>query len=485
MAIEIKDGSSANKLAVNATGEASVNLAADSDAAGFAILAAETHPTENGVTREVYELEANDDYALRTTNEALMFSHVFAGAAVNTGLFRQGTATATITQTGGVLTLNAGSSVTSGHAAVINSYQFAENTATSNLYCSIVANFAQAAHPANCTVEWGLATFNAGAGTGTTAPTDGVYFRINSSGALEGIVRANGVDVGTTGIITDYADLIGASITRDFLISVSDRNVRFWINNAIVGRIELPASAPTWTWTNTYCVFARLHNTGTVGAGTAQQIRIAEVAIKRDNVADTRALPHAMAAVGQHASQGQTGETLGSTANYANSANPTAAVPTNTTAALGSGLGGQFWETDTLAVTTDGVISSYQVPAATSAIPGKSLYITRVTIDSYVQTALTGGGYVAQWSLAYGHTAVSIATAEAAAAKAPRRFPLGVQTVASAAAALTLLQRVEQTFDPPLCVQPGEFVATVKKKIGTAPSAGTIAHVIAINGYRA
>ncbi len=483
MTVKIEGNSGGNVADVNASGELEVALTADSSAAGFAALVAETHPTENGVTRELYELECNDDYALRATQEALMFSHVFAGAAVNTGLFRQGTATATITQTGGVVTLNAGSSTTSGHAAVLSSYQFAENTATSNLYCSMVGSFAQASPPANCTVEWGLATFNAGPGTGTTEPTDGIYFRVTAGGTFEGVVRANGADVGTTGPISDFATLVGANTTRDFLISVSDRNVRFWINNAIVGRITLPASAPTWTWTNTYSVFARLHNTG--AAGAAQQIRLAEVAVKRDNVADTRPLSHAMAAIGQSATQGQTGETLGTTANYANSANPTAAVPTNTTAALGSGLGGQFWETDTLAVTTDGIISSYQVPAATSAIPGKALYITGVKVVSYVQTALTGGGYVAQWSLAYGHTAASIATAEAAAAKAARRVPLGVQTVASGAAALTVLGEITMRFDSPLCVMPGEFIALVKKKVGTAPSAGVIAHVITFDGYRA
>jgi hypothetical protein len=176
--------------------------------------------------------------------------------------------------------------------------------------------------------------------------------------------------------------------------------------------------------------------------------------------------------------QGLSGGTLGSLASYSNSANPTAAVPTNTTAALGTGLGGQFWETDTLAVTTDGIIDSYQVPAGTVNVAGRRLVISGVTIDSYIQTALTGGGYNAQWCLAFGHTAVSLATAEAAATKAPRRVSLGSNTVASGAAALTQLSRVSQTFQRGIYVNPGEFVAVVKKKVGTAPSAGVVAHMI-------
>jgi hypothetical protein len=187
--------------------------------------------------------------------------------------------------------------------------------------------------------------------------------------------------------------------------------------------------------------------------------------------------------------QGLNGGTMGTLANYANSANPTAAVPTNTTAALGTGLGGQFWETDTLAATTDGIISSFQNPAGSINQPPRTLYITGVQIDSYTQVALTGGPYVAQWSLAFGHTAVSMATAESltAATKAPRRIAIpGIQAIA---AGLAINLRVGQgpigmRFDgAPVPIYPGEFLATVKKKVGTAPSAGVIAHVIAFDGY--
>lgn len=58
------------------------------------------------------------------------------------------------------------------------------------------------------------------------------------------------------------------------------------------------------------------------------------------------------------------------------------------------------------------------------------------------------------------------------------RVPLGIQSVASGAAALTLCGRVQQEFDSPIYVNPGEFVAIVKKKIGTAPSAGVIGHLV-------
>lgn len=487
MTVKVQGSSSGNIAEVNSSNELKTTLTLNSADAGFAVLAAESHPTENGVTRELYELECNDDYALRSTQEALMFAHVFAGAAVNTGIFRQGNATATITQGSGVVTLNAGNSTTSGQAAVLTSYQFAENTATSNLYCSLVGLFALALHPANCTVEWGLATFNAGPGTGTTEPTDGIYFRVNSSGAFEGIVRANGADVATA-TITDYETLVGANTTRDFLISVSDRNVRFWIDNVIVARIALPTAAPTWTWTNTYSVFARLHNTGTV-SGSAQQIRLAEVAVKRDNVADTRPLPHAMAAIGQHAYQGQTGETLGTTASYANSADPTAAAALSNTATLVTGLGGQARFNAAGTAVLDGIVTSYQVPAATSAIPGKSLYITGIKISAAnLGAAVATTATTLAWSLAFGHSAVSLATAEAATTKAPRRVALGLMTWPVGAAIGQMPQNGDlyMKFDAPICVHPGEFVATVAKFIvGTATVSQVIWAHVTIDGYRA
>jgi len=109
------------------------------------------------------------------------------------------------------------------------------------------------------------------------------------------------------------------------------------------------------------------------------------------------------------------------------------------------------------------------------------MVVRGVKLDSYIQTALTGGGYVAQYSIAFGHTSVSLATTEAATTKAPRRIPFGVQTVASAAPALTLLNSVTLDLgDAPIFVNPGEFFQVVKKKVGTAPSAGVVAHLISV-----
>jgi hypothetical protein len=286
-----------------------------------------------------------------------------------------------------------------------------------------------------------------------------------------GVVNYNGSETTTALALT-----ITANRVYHFTVSLSEREVEFWVDDVLYGTIDTVSSTGQPLMAFSAPLSVRHAHTGLASA--AIQFKLADYTVSLSEWHSSRDWETTMAGMGLMGYQGTSGGTMGSTANYANSANPTAAVPTNTTAALGSGLGGQFWETDTVAVTTDCILSSYQVPAATIAAGGRNLIIRGVTVDSYIQTALTGGGYVAQYSLAFGHTAVSLATSEAATTKAPRRVALGVQTVASGAAALTLLAQVTRRFDCPIVVQPGEFVQVVKKKVGTAPSAGVVAHVI-------
>jgi hypothetical protein len=168
-----------------------------------------------------------------------------------------------------------------------------------------------------------------------------------------------------------------------------------------------------------------------------------------------------------------------------NEANVTVAVPTTTTAALGSGLGGKFWELPSLAVNTDAIIQSYQVPAGTVNIQGRRLVIRGISLMSYVQTVVAGGPYVAEWFLAFGHTAVSLATTESATTKAPRRIvlPQFTQAITAAQAVSTLVSMPGGPFvdfgDAPVYVNPGEFVQLCTRHIGTVGTGGAIAHQVA------
>ena len=88
------------------------------------------------------------------------------------------------------------------------------------------------------------------------------------------------------------------------------------------------------------------------------------------------------------------------------------------------------------------------------------------------------GATTVQFSLAFGHTAVSLATVEAATAKAPRRVSIGHMTWAVGAGIGAGPQNGGLWVDldmSPIFVNPGERVALVGKFLaGTATALQTI-----------
>ena len=217
---------------------------------------------------------------------------------------------------------------------------------------------------------------------------------------------------------------------------------------------------------------------GAAGAALSFVLNDYTVSIGGPNIAQTASI------LGQRvygSYQGLSGGTMGSLASYANSTNPTAAAPSNTalTANLPAGLGGQGAVTAAAAAATDGIWSSYQVPAGTPNVQGRrlvlrGLYLDLVNLGAAVATTAT----VIQFSLAFGHTSVSLATAEAAAAKAPRRIPMGIAAwpIGAAIGAQPQCGRIAVDLgDAPIFVNPGEFVQLVGKFLaGTATASQVI-----------
>jgi hypothetical protein len=120
------------------------------------------------------------------------------------------------------------------------------------------------------------------------------------------------------------------------------------------------------------------------------------------------------------------------------------------------------------------------VQARRHAIRG--VRVDLVNMGAIVATTAT----VVQFSLAFGHTAVSLATAEGASfstatTKAARRIPLGFASWAIGAAIGQMPQQGDiflDLGDSPIYVNPGEFVALVGKFIaGTATASQTIQFV--------
>lgn len=434
-----------------------------------------------GLTGNVFLFspEVDTDYRLRVSADLIMDEEVFSYAAQNTGKHKYLNTTMTAAWSAGQLTTNSSSITTVTTGVEIASYATYPNTGTQTLSFDTELGFS-ATPSTNNIVEFGLGV----ASTATTAPSDGCFFRLTSSG-LQGILSNNGTET-STGIfpLSNGTGTWVYTINKkyQFICYLGGIAAYFWVNDGVttqlMGSIPLPSGQGRLVLSSgVQALFKHRITGGAAGAVLQAQVGAYNIRLGGNNIATTMSV-QGNRIYGSY--QGQSGGTMGSLASYANSANPTAAVPTNTTAALGTGLGGQFWETATLAVNTDGIICSYQVPAVSVNGGSRRLCIRGVYLASYIQAAITGAPYIAQYSLAFGHTAVSLATAEAASAKAPRRIALPFNQLVSAAQAASTLVSQTETFcdfgDAPIFVNSGEFVALVTKHVGTAATVGTIAH---------
>lgn len=432
---------------------------------------------------DLFSPEVDIDYRQRVAQDLQLDEEVFNYTAQNTGKHLYGNTTMTNAWTAGQMTTNATNITTTTTGTLFQTRAFFPTTGTCTLSGDVELAFSQQP-TTNTIVDFG---FFLAPNTNPYAPTDGVYFRLNSSG-LQGIVNSNGTEV-SSGIFP----LSGGTGTwvydnnkrYQFIVYVATVKAVFWVNDGTgavkLGEIPLPTGQSRMSMAGSL-PFAVRHAITGGAAGAVLNCQVGAYNIRLGGV--SYATAPAIAGNRMYGSyQGLSGGTMGSLASYVNNTNPTAAVPTNTalTANLIAGLGGQCIETDTLAVNTDGIIMSYQVPAGTANLAGRRLSLRGVEINSFVQTALTGGGYNAVWNLNFGHTAVSLATAEGSTTKARRVVHLGSNTVASGAVALTQIPRISIDFgDAPVYVNPGEFVAISKKKVGTAPSAGAIYHGITL-----
>lgn len=476
MAVQITTGSStAGKANVTSNYALEVHTPTTEANAGFVQISSENDSGSATLSRFVLSPETDDDYRLRISTDSIWDAETFNYTGVNSFKYKVQNTGFTQAYGSGFLSLNSTGVTTASQAACLTTWKYFPVFGADQTYAEFALTNS-ASMTSGVTIDAGFFV----PGSTPYAPTDGAYIRVTSAGVY-GIINYNGVETSVgpfkaTDGVTNLA--FSANVIYHCVVSVNERSVRFWIDDVLRGTYDVDATGNGQCFMMGSQPFSfRQANSGT-GAGGAISAKIADYTIAKGGYDPARNWQTSQAAMGHSGYTVTAGGTMGSTAQYANSANPTAAVPTNTTAALATGLGGQFWETDTLAVTTDGIVQSYQVPTSTANITGRCLLVYGVKIASHVQTALTGGGYVASWSLAFGGSTVSLAATESATVKLARRVALGFQSVASGATALTVLSEINCRFDCPIAVNPGEFIQCVKKKIGTAPTAGVIAHLI-------
>ena len=462
-------------------------------AAGAVVIFSENDAGTKNAIRETLAPETDKDYRLRVAHDNMMDQELFNYTAQNTGKHTYTTSggtpmVASIGVTG--MNTNSTSLQTTTIGNTFGTHAMFPVGGTQTVACETSISFS--AQPnANTIVDFGL--FQRGTST-AFAPLDGVHFRVNSSGVF-GVVNAGGVETATA--VFPNALGIGTytytnNNTNRFLIQVNNVSTSFWINNFKYGEIATPAGvnfpckSTALPWSVRHAIVG-----GSAGAVFTAIVSDYKVFIRGSQYAD------ALGDVGnrvygsyQGLSSGTMGQLVAGTVTSGSLVKPTAAVPLNASLAanLPSSLGGRIWEqlASGLAANVDGIFASYTVPAGSSTVPGRRLKLNGIKLSGFVSTVVVGGTAMqTEWSIAFGHTADSLATTETgsmvtATTKAPRRIALPELTtlmaVTQAASTLLVQPAYSATFLNPIYVNPGERIALIGQKTGTVPTTGVLSY---------
>jgi hypothetical protein len=469
---------------VDSTNNAMVNLPVVVAEAGFASVAAESDDGTVTGTRAVRKGQMSEQGRLAVGVDTMLFNENHYNNVLNTGQWNTPVLTSTVTVVSGSMTLT-GNTTTVTHARATSWRQFPLRNRTP-LKGEIAAQFAIAPQ-ANNTVEWGFLI-----GTGTTAPTDGCFFRFTSTGTFVCVNNFNGTEVVSANLTA--ATLVGTNTVHDFQVIINDDDCEFFIDGTRVARIARQTAAPSMCLSQTLPIAIRQYNSVSVPAGT-QVVKVGSVSVLLGDENTGKTFADVQSGLGLHGSQGQLSAAASyaipaTTAVYSNNLATAAGTAASNTAAIatGIGLGGQVVVLPTLAAATDGIIFSYQNPAGTTTQPGRNLYVNGVTVDGIVSVVLAGGPVYWVWAVAYGHTAVSLATAEAGNTATPtkkaRLVPFGISsTVVTAAVGTQFAKPVTLTLRNPIMVAPGEFFQITAKNIGTVTTTGAIVVTATIDSY--
>lgn len=444
--------------------------------------------------RDMLSPETDDDYRLRTANDNPLDSEFFNYTTQNTSKHTYTLTTLTMLMTTNGLVTNGLAVNTTNIGMNFGSFCQFPFYGNQTLICEMSCAFS-AQYNANTVIDFGL--FQRGVTT-VFDPTDGVYFRMTSAGML-GVV--NYANVETTVALKQDAGTANFTYTNNavnrYLIQITNARVTFWVNNFKVGEIATPVGQNS-PFKSQSVPWSIRHGHVGGAAATITQMTLSDykVTLRGPQYADTMqsAGSRVFGAYQGLSGSGTVGQLIGGTVTSGTLVKPTSTgfVPLNASlvAGLGSSLGGRIQEalTTGLAVNVDAIFASYQVPAGTTTVPGRRLRVNGVKLSGFVFTVVAGNTVInTEWYIAFGHTAASLATAETgslvtATTKAPRRvmLPELTQTLTVAQAANTAIAQpsYSATFQNPIYVNAGEFIALVGNKTGTTvATSGVLAHL--------
>lgn len=466
MSLIIKSGDSANTAIVNDDGELLVRLTDDEETAGFVRVAGALYSGEEGE-----EMRVSEDGYLMVGQESMLFYDQVEGNTLHSHLWATSTSTMTITQSAGLISLNAGLSTATGTYAILSSIKHIPLYGQYPLIVSFSAEFNNAAQ-ANATMEIGI-----GLVSGTSAPTDGVFMRFAPSGQILGVINYGGVEVETVLTFDPDDNPFAINTMYPWSIVVDNDDVHFLHGSDVAAVLACPTNQPFPTAAARLPLFARVFNGGTAPS-TAPRIRVGRFMVVQSVLNQERLWTQTLAALGRGAYQNPVAS-FAQIANHTNSTNPSSATLSNTAAGYTT-LGGRFQFAAVAGAATDFALFAYQVPS------GFQLFVTGVCI-SCVNTGAQNSistPTVLDWSMGVNSSAVSLATADGATTWAPRRVPLGMQAFQAGAAIGAQVDDMDRDFPVPYVVDSGRYLHVILQvPIGAATATQVIRGDVLIHGF--
>jgi len=476
MAVKVAGGNNtAGQANVDANYNLNVNAPLAAVNAGFVTATGEVTDGLVGVARQVRPLDVSPDYKLRAALDQIMWMDTFCHAQLNLSKYKYISSTMTTALAGGKMVMNNGNSLASGAYSVVNTFRTFYEDLSYGLYADFELGFS-ALPVANNVNEFGM-----GFAAGVAVPTDGVFFRLNASGVLQGVANNNGAE---TSCVLNFTYIINQ--LNHFLVVLFADRAEFWINDEMYGRIICePGTANGPTMSNSLPLLIRSYNSAVTSS--AQQLQVATAAITKADMNTQRSWPTVMAGMGLSMSKLPDGVAAGQSQNYVNSTVPASATLSNTAAGYTT-LGGQWQFVAVAGAETDYALFGFQVPAAAANLPGRNFIMTGVHIEAYnMVIAVATTPTILQWALGLGASAVSLATADSTTAgtRAPRKIALGAQYLPIGAAVGAVANAIDVNFkESPEMVEAGTWVHLIlKMPVATATSTEVIRGTAAIFGY--
>ena len=422
--------------------------------------------------------ETSSDFRLRTGIDSILFQDNFNATAQNTQIWKYVSSTLTAAMSGGFLQINSAAAGNTGTYVSMQTFQYFPLVKTAPLYIDVDFILSSAPIPANERFRIGLFVPST-----TNLPIDGCYAVLSSVG-LQIVMNFNGTETSTT--LAGFTPSANTNYHLCLVVGVNE--VEVWIDDVLMGEVDVPAGNSQPFMQGALPLSVECVNTGAVTG--AMTLKIGSMQVSIADLAFGFSVPEVQALAGLGGGHGQNGQTQGQSTQWANAAEPTGAAATNTTAALGTGLGGLFKANAMATSATDIIISSFLNPASTINITGRNLVIRGVWVDVMNQvTAVATTAFGFAMALAYGHTALSLATAETGSfatgtTHAPRKVPIGFLYLPVAAPVGQAAGKQYVQFAAPIIVRPGEYVAIVAKVIvGTATASETLLFLCGFNAY--